>query len=510
MTDTGKGVVYDVVFIGGGISTLYTLLGMVEALEAEGSTAASIKVAVIDKVGDFGQGLPYGSSVADGLLLLPAQYMLPAVEDNAFISFLKTRKAKWLPCVSDSSVPGISYWYQQNKTKILHEDFSDVYFPRSVFGLFLAELRDELRLKIQRNKKMSLSYIKDELSSVERQSGRFFCCSKKNVYIATSIVLAVGSPLRTLSYGNSSFESMYDVPLAERRETLKNHFAQSESGNKHILVIGSNAAALDAVYMLGTDIALIDMIDNIDVVSKSGILPEVMTGKKPAFSPFNVLSLKDGQIKTADSLWNAIVSDHVGAKEHGYSSYDIAPVLRQAVKEALKTFSTVEEQWFVDIYSLQLLRLTRSSGPEYRTVFDGLLSSEKLRILSATVRHVEACAGGHIFEFEREADHSSIKRTYAAVLNCSGPAYLNESADKLIRNLLDEGLVSVNSSRRGIVSDADFQAGDNIYIIGPLLAGNAIDGNVIWHLESSWRISELAPKLGQKLTGKLLRNENAA
>lgn len=508
MTDTGKGVVYDVVFIGGGISTLYTLLGMVEALEAEGSTAASIKVAVIDKVGDFGRGLPYGSSVSEGLLLLPAQYMLPAVEDNAFISFLKTRKDKWLPCVSGSSAPGITYWHQKNETKILHEDFSDVYFPRSVFGLFLAELRDELRLKIQRNRKISLSCIKDELASVERQNGRFFCRSEKNVYIATSIVLAVGSPLRTLSYGNSSFESMYDVPLAERRSTLKNHLAQSESGNKNILVVGSNAAALDAVYMLGTDAALISMIDNIDVVSKSGILPEVMTGKKPAFSPLNVLSLKDSQTKTADALWNAIVSDHVDAKEHGYSSYDIAPVLRQAVKDTLKTFSTVEEQRFVDIYSLQLLRLTRSSGPEYRTVFDGLLSGEKLRILSATVCHVEACASGHVFEFEGEVDHSSIKRTYAAVLNCSGPAYLDESRDKLIRNLLDKGLVSANSSRRGIVSDTDFQAGDNIYIVGPLLAGNTIDGNVIWHLESSWRISELAPKLGQKLTEKLLRNEN--
>src|SRR5690606_12701566 len=134
---------------------------------------------VIDKVGDFGRGLPYGSSVSEGLLLLPAQYMLPAVEDNAFISFLKTRKDKWLPCVSGSSAPGITYWHQKNETKILHEDFSDVYFPRSVFGLFLAELRDELRLKIQRNRKMSLSCIKDELASVERQNGRFFCRSEK-------------------------------------------------------------------------------------------------------------------------------------------------------------------------------------------------------------------------------------------------------------------------------------------------------------------------------------------
>lgn len=99
MTDAVKDNVFDLAFIGGGLSTLYTLIGIMDALEKHPNYAPPLKIAIIDRIGDFGQGIPYGSMGADGLLLLPAQYMLPGKEENAFISFLREKKSLWFEFV---------------------------------------------------------------------------------------------------------------------------------------------------------------------------------------------------------------------------------------------------------------------------------------------------------------------------------------------------------------------------------------------------------------------------
>ncbi|MGL4883277.1 MAG: hypothetical protein ACRC8K_19785, partial [Waterburya sp.] len=87
---------YELAIVGSGISCAYTLIHYITCLKAKLSTIPSevskaIKVAVIDKSGEFWTGIPYGSRTGKQSLIITAlKEFLPQPERDRFINWLTT------------------------------------------------------------------------------------------------------------------------------------------------------------------------------------------------------------------------------------------------------------------------------------------------------------------------------------------------------------------------------------------------------------------------------------
>ena len=90
---------------------------------------------------------------------------------------------------------------------------------------------------------------------------------------------------------------------------------------------------------------------------------------------------------------------------------------------------------------------------------------------------------------------SSIK----VIINCAGFQNLHNSSSPLIGNLIQQKVCTPNDSLCGFEVDENFAANENLYLMGPLVAGNINSRFKIWHAESCGRIINLSQQLAEIL-----------
>ena len=61
------------------------------------------------------------------------------------------------------------------------------------------------------------------------------------------------------------------------------------------------------------------------------------------------------------------------------------------------------------------------------------------------------------------------------------------------------------NSGAGIAVGDGLEAADRIHVMGPLLAGNVVDGGPVWHMEHCGRISAYGDRFGRRLSTVLAR-----
>lgn len=84
---------------------------------------------------------------------------------------------------------------------------------------------------------------------------------------------------------------------------------------------------------------------------------------------------------------------------------------------------------------------------------------------------------------------------FAALVNCTGFESLNQCSATLINNLVQHDVCKVNPTGKGFEVNENFEANNNLYVMGPLLAGNTNKVIHFWHLENVARILYLTPLL---------------
>jgi hypothetical protein len=52
-------------------------------------------------------------------------------------------------------------------------------------------------------------------------------------------------------------------------------------------------------------------------------------------------------------------------------------------------------------------------------------------------------------------------------------------------------------------------AADRLYVMGPLLSGNLVEGRPVWHMEHCGRISSYGAELGRRLASELSGSSEA-
>jgi uncharacterized NAD(P)/FAD-binding protein YdhS len=73
-----------------------------------------------------------------------------------------------------------------------------------------------------------------------------------------------------------------------------------------------------------------------------------------------------------------------------------------------------------------------------------------------------------------------------------------------VAGLISSGVCRATPYGGGIAVDASLAAAPGFYVMGPLLAGNVINGSPIWHMEHCGRISAFGSALGPRLARTLV------
>ncbi len=170
--------------------------------------------------------------------------------------------------------------------------------------------------------------------------------------------------------------------------------------------------------------------------------------------------------------------------------------------QALNLLNPAEQKQFVVRYSVDIGKLQRRAGGEYLDVVNNLIAQNKLEFRKGKfVKYSAPISGKSNCEY-RDSENITqpvLDTPISIIINCAGFQDVTKSSSILIQNLIRRGICIPNDSNRGFVTDKDFKANTNCYLMGPLVAGN-IDGDFkVWHAESCQRIIGLSERLAAAL-----------
>ena len=517
---------YDLAIIGSGISCAYTLIHYLSLL-AEKSVAAqnnevrkAIKVAVFDKSGEFWQGIPYGSrSGKQSLIITSLREFLPQPERNLFIDWLKTNNQLVLNSLKERSGNLNIQWLEFYRQAIEQDRWDELFVPRYLFGWYLKDRVTNLLQSAEARDYLQCELITADVCDLQKQENIYQLETKDaNSFTATKVVIAIGSPpnkaaflrqLEALERSQSSEDlccitNMYEPSQDKNIERIRQHLANHSSLTRQILIIGSNASALEAIYSLNNRPETAKLVDRYIVISPSGEFPHRITDLPASntFIPKNLDLLIQQPDFTAKQIYEAVKEDVKTALADGETINGTYTIISQRVIAALNLLSYEEQRQFVIEYGVKIGKFQRRAGSDYLNVVDKLIFEGKLQFIqgkfAGTIPLSDNQSG---FEFvtsisrEIEVFSSSIQ----VIINCAGFQNLTQSSSPLINNLIRRGICIPNDSQGGFKIDENFEASENLYLMGPLIAGNINEKLKVWHAESCGRIFHLSQNLANVL-----------
>ena len=160
--------------------------------------------------------------------------------------------------------------------------------------------------------------------------------------------------------------------------------------------------------------------------------------------------------------------------------------------------SEQETHLFITRYANLLGRYKRLAEKEYVNAAAALQHAGLLDVIKGTVESMQEHADG--VSVSLKGGEEVRTEAFDYVFNCSGFEALDQNSSlPLIRSLLDRGLVATEPGQIGFRVDEQFQASKGLYVMGPLLSGNIINGQPVWHMEHCGRIIHFSSMLADVL-----------
>ena len=511
---------YDVLFIGGGLSSTLSLIYLIRHLRDRTSSGelqrpASLRLALIDKSGDFGRGIPYGH-FAHPMFLLNND--LATMNVCGFQEWIVAQRERWLGILLATGNGAVQDWLRRNHETLTAalqkpEQYLGIFFPRCIFGLFMEDLLHET-LEDAGQCGVKVDLITGEAISLDRQSNGVLRVGlrQERPLESDQVLLGVGSlppdPELRLE-GMSGY--VYDIRLADGGQSFKQSLEKALIGKdnpRRVTLIGSNAAAMETLYVIAQHSDLLPSMEEVLVISPSGGLPDAeRSGLRRAFVPVHLQRLAAEGHVLAEQLSRAALRDAQAARGSGFSSIDYSAPLCDTFRRVFQRLATEERLRFVENFGMAFTALNRRTPPEYAACAESLRRSGRLRTLAARVTSIQPPrAADSSFTLEMVTAHNSIQQVRtAAVINCQGSGTMASTSDPLLRHILrPESAVAVaNRSGRGIAVSPQFEASPGVFVVGPLLAGHSHGSDHLWNLERAERIDSLAARVGPALAGRL-------
>jgi uncharacterized NAD(P)/FAD-binding protein YdhS len=509
---------YDVVIIGAGVSCSYTVINYISLLLKQ-PPPRPVKLAILDKSGEFWTGIAYGQrSGQHSLIISSLKEFFPQPELDNFKHWLQ-QNYSWVFDTPERKAGLLaSKWLDSHIPEMSSGLWEELFIPRYTVGLYLQERLDRLLQAAHQQGVVECSLLTAEAVDVQRVEDIYqievIANDNNPSFILTQkIVLAIGSPPNksnqltpkiTVSDDFCYIENMYE-PSQQLNITKIHQTLQKSRNPQHnqVLIIGSNASALETIYSLNNNPEILGLIRKYIVISNGGF-PNRMceTAAPSAYEPQNLQSLIKSPAPTAQKILTAVKQDVAVALALNETVGSTYAIISKAIIEALHQLSTAEQQLFVTRYGVEIGKSQRRAGSDYLDVIDQLISAGKLDLLKGKfTKTLIQSDGDQSFEFidGNSQEHRIFSTPVQVVINCAGFQDLTASSSILIKNLIKQDICIPNDSRNGFNVNENFEANKNFYLLGPLIAGNMNSKFKIWHAESCARIINLSQQLAEVL-----------
>lgn len=517
-----KNFLYDVAIVGSGIAGSLTLCQLAERLKRTRSVNRKLHIAVIEKEGEFWNGIPYGRrSIIGALTFQKLQDFLDEPERTSFIEWLVANKPDWMDAFRESGGLGAAQWISDNKQYMERGEWGELYLPRFLVGNYLSNRVAQALDEISQYDLASVTLFHGEVTEIVRRSDRSYtirlegACGVLNTLHSTRVVVSIGSPpqkpIQTSAIASPQHHThiINDIYLPSEDVTIKRiHQALAALPAKNmanVLILGSNASSLEVLYLFNYRPEIRTLINSVVVISRSGVLPYKICEEAVTFELTALLSLNYRNSKlSAQELIAAITSDIRRAEASGVNIADLQYPVGALVTRLTDTMNIVEQEKFVCHHGVTFSKMMRRAGRDTRNAADELVQIGMLTMIKGEFRRLEPSPFGEGFVsatytdpgLQRDVAHPT---PFSIVINCGGFEELDVCSSRLISSLINNGLCKINSSNRGFLVDEQLQASDNLYVIGPLVGGNFNDKIRFWHVESASRIAGLSRLLAEAL-----------
>ena len=527
---------YDLAIIGAGISSAYTLIHYVGGLERQalanaqahpirvveltnGQADVPIRIIVTEKSDEFWTGLPYGRrSGRNALLISPLHEFIPQqLERQNFIDWLTVNRDRVFNPAEYNKGELSRKWLEANSADMSEGRWDDLFIPRHTFGLYLKERLDLVLTTAAANGLIEFKLITADVLDVQNVEDLYLVDLDgidHRSFLAKQLVLAIGSP-PNVAFTPDRFQAsadevcyidnMYEPSLDFNIDRICQSLQQIDSpSQRQVLMVGSNAGTLDTLYNINNSKTAVNLIEKFVVISPNAAFPyRISKGiVELNYSPQHLLALVETRSFTAKQMFNAIEQDLAAAIAQNINISDIHGDLSKVTMQALNLLNPAEQKQFVIRYSVDIGKLQRRAGGEYLDVVNNLIAQNKLEFLKGRfVKYSAPISGKSNCEYrDSESITQPVLNTPIRIaINCAGFQGVTKSNSVLIQNLIRREICIPNDSNRGFVTDKNFRASKNCYIMGPLVAGN-IDGDFkVWHAESCQRIIGLSEILAAAL-----------
>jgi uncharacterized NAD(P)/FAD-binding protein YdhS len=504
----------DVLFVGAGVSTSYTLLALLDRLHSSPPTKP-IRIVVVERADDAYGGLPYGDrSGHTSLIITSLKDFLPPTERERFAAWLASNKGWAFDRFRAEGGALSAKWWTSNERAIADNDWNNLYLPRTVFGAYIADRVQTAIDTYGAEGWLHVTLLHDTVTAIRPHGdGYVVSNSASTICQARQIVLAIGTTPNagrltadeSLPAALCLIDQPYEPSIADTLNRI--HATLDRVGSTvRVLLVGGNASTLEMLYLLNDSSHEQLRSAEYYVLSPRGILPERLVDARAdvAFEPLALNALRP-EACTARQVYEAAIADISCGTELGLTVSDTLAPISRAIGAVVSSLPLEEKASFAQVWGVAIGRFQRRAGTEYSDLVDELTANGRLRLVAGTFRRVGSInERGATFQFDAAGELRTFPEPMTVIVNCSGfSPVTGQQSRTLLDQLLADGLCRATAGGTGIAVDDDFQARRNLFLMGPLLAGNVVSGGAIWHMEHCGRVSTFGARLGGMLAGRL-------
>ena len=515
---------YDLAIVGSGIACARTICELAERLKHKAMRGRMLRIAIIEREGELWSGIPYGRRSSMGALAFQRlQEFLEEPERAQYIHWLTSHAASWLGTFKEYGGPSATKWISDNQPLMDQNKWGELYLPRFLFGLYVSSEASHAVEDLARTGIAKITSIHGEAVGICRMPGRQHTITiedsagLRSSIQAVRVVLAIGSPPQKTIHsetvnsrpGHVHIDNIYspseDVSIQRIQQALS---SLPEKHLANILILGSNASALEVLYLIRYRPEIRDLIHSVVVLSRSGMLPYKINEQKVDYELAALDALGECDGFSAADLMSAITSDIQRAEQLALNIADLRDPVGTAVSRLTQMMPLSEQKKFVCEHGNNFSRMMRRAGRDTRTAADDLVCAGILTTAKGEFRRLQPCASGEglvsaIYGTTGSHAELTLPTPFTITINCGGFEELDFCSSPLINSVIANKICQVNSTNRGFYVDDNLKATEDVFVIGPLVAGNFNDKFRYWHVESASRIVGLAKVLADSLAESL-------
>ena len=392
---------FDVVIVGGGFC------GTMVAVHLLRSVERSLSIAVIDRSGEFGLGLAYGTTDPQHLLNVVAGRMSAVADEPDHL-------LRWL------EREGI-------------EAESGSFIPRMLYGSYLKSCFSEaIAAAAGRHQ---LTEICDEAIGVATDgTGVRITLRERGVIDATCAALALGNlPARVPKpFAESQIAAMEFRPAAEK--------------HRSVLIVGSGLTAVDAILSLEST----NPECKIRVLSRRGLAPRAHRVAASSAPDLSAMPKPGASVREAVRAVRGVVA---GLSDVEGQWRMVIDSLRQSTERFWQGFSAKDQKRFLrhvrPFWDVHRHRIP----PEVDARLRRLIERKQLEYFGGYVVRVEGCRGNAQVTIRQRRSAALERLEVDHIINCTGARFDFEVP--LVRSLLASGDAVPVHSQLGLRTDSD-------------------------------------------------------